>query len=117
MVAWQEPASIFPRMNMCRPIADSSAQPIPPNSGSGHEPDAIPTSPWGSKVIDAKTRLLLESPALPALLRLAWPNILVMMAQSSTGLIEMWFVARLGTDALTGMALVLPLLVLMQSMS
>ncbi|WP_245287008.1 MATE family efflux transporter [Bradyrhizobium sp. Tv2a-2] len=54
---------------------------------------------------------------LPALLRLAWPNILVMAAQSSTGLIEMWFVARLGSDALAGMALVLPVLVLMQSMS
>ncbi len=29
----------------------------------------------------------------------------------------MWFVARLGTEALTGMALVVPLLMLMQSMS
>ncbi|MEJ1976153.1 MAG: MATE family efflux transporter [Acetobacteraceae bacterium] len=54
---------------------------------------------------------------MPVLLRLAWPNILVMLAQSSTGLIEMWYVARLGTDALTGMALVLPVLILMQNMS
>ena len=112
MVAWKKHAPILPRMNMCRPIADGSAESIAPRSGSVRDLDAIPL-----KRIDAKTRLLLESPALSALLRLAWPNILVMMAQSSTGLIEMLFVARLGTDALTGMALVLPLLVLMQSMS
>jgi putative MATE family efflux protein len=67
--------------------------------------------------IDARTRLLLDAKILPLLLRLAWPNILVMLAQSSTGLIEMWFVAKLGTDALTGMALVMPVLILMQNMS
>jgi putative MATE family efflux protein len=67
--------------------------------------------------LDVRTQALLVGPVLPALLRLAWPNILVMVAQSSTGLIEMWFVARLGSDALSGMALVLPVLVLMQSMS
>jgi putative MATE family efflux protein len=40
-----------------------------------------------------------------------------MLAQSGTGLIEMWFVARLGPDPLTGMALVMPVLILMQNMS
>jgi len=69
------------------------------------------------RVLDARTRGLLEAPIVPLLLRLAWPNILVMLAQSSTGLIEMWFVAKLGTDALTGMALVMPVLILMQNMS
>jgi putative MATE family efflux protein len=68
-------------------------------------------------MLDARTRALLEAPIVPLLLRLAWPNILVMLAQSSTGLIEMWFVAKLGTDALTGMALVMPVLILMQNMS
>jgi putative MATE family efflux protein len=69
------------------------------------------------RTVDARTRTLLDASILPLLLRLAWPNILVMMAQTSTGLIEMWFVARLGTDALTGMALVMPVLILMQNMS
>ncbi|MFG1461604.1 MATE family efflux transporter [Xanthobacter sp. DSM 24535] len=64
-----------------------------------------------------RTRALLEAPPVPLLLRLAWPNILVMLAQSSTGLIEMAFIAHLGIDALTGMALVLPVLILMQNMS
>jgi putative MATE family efflux protein len=69
------------------------------------------------RVMDARTRTLLEGAVLPVVLRLAWPNVLVMMAQSATGLIEMYFVAQLGTAALTGMALVLPALILMQNMS
>jgi hypothetical protein len=32
----------------------------------------------------------------------------VVLVQASTGLIETWFVSRLGTDALAGMALVFP---------
>ena len=54
--------------------------------------------------LNPRTRLLLEGRILPTLLRLAWPNILVMLVQASTGLIETWFVSRLGTDALAGMA-------------
>ena len=55
-----------------------------------------------------RTRKLLNGPILPTLLQLAWPNVLVMLAQASTGLIETWWVSKLGTDALTGMALVFP---------
>ena len=40
-----------------------------------------------------------------------------MLAQASTGLIETWFVARLGTDALAGMALVFPGFMMMQMLS
>ena len=64
-----------------------------------------------------RTLVLLHAPILPTLLRLAWPNILVMLAQSSTGLIETAFIGRLGTDALAGMALVFPGFMLMQMMS
>jgi hypothetical protein len=34
--------------------------------------------------------------------------VLVMLAQAAAGLIETWFVGKLGTDALAGMALVFP---------
>ena len=61
--------------------------------------------------------VLLHAPILSKLLRLAWPHVLVMVAQSATGLIEMAFVGRLGTDALAGMALVFPGFMLMQMMS
>ena len=56
----------------------------------------------------ARTALLLDGPILATLLRLAWPNVLVMVAQASTGLIETFWVSRLGPDALAGMALVFP---------
>ena len=64
-----------------------------------------------------RTRALLHDPILPTLLRLGWPNVLVMLAQASTGLIETWWIARLGTDALAGMALVFPGVMLMQMLS
>jgi putative MATE family efflux protein len=48
---------------------------------------------------------------------MAWPNVLVMLAQAATGLIETWFVSRLGTDALAGMALVFPGVMLVQMIS
>jgi putative MATE family efflux protein len=40
-----------------------------------------------------------------------------MFAQAATGLIETWFVAKLGTNALAGMALVFPGVMLMQMIS
>ena len=67
--------------------------------------------------IDPRTRLLLEAPIVPTLLRLALPNVLVMVAQASIGLIETYFVGKLGLDALAGMALVFPLVMLMQMTS
>jgi len=60
---------------------------------------------------------MLEAPIAPTLARLAWPNILMMSAQSATGLIETWFLARLGTSVLAGVALVVPVLFLMGNMS
>jgi putative MATE family efflux protein len=69
------------------------------------------------RLLDARTRALLHGPIVPTLLRLAWPNVLVMVAQAATGLIETWFVAKLGTDALAGMALVFPGVMLVQMIS
>jgi MATE family, multidrug efflux pump len=67
--------------------------------------------------LSPRTRWLLHGPILPTLLRMAWPNILVMLAQASTGLIETWFVSRLGTHALAGMAVVFPGFMMMQMLS
>ncbi|WP_246702500.1 MATE family efflux transporter [Starkeya sp. ORNL1] len=79
--------------------------------------DEAPAPPASAPRMDARTRMLLEAPPLVVLLRLAWPNILVMMAHSATGLVELWYVAHLGVEALTAMALVTPVLILMQNMS
>jgi MATE family, multidrug efflux pump len=67
--------------------------------------------------LDPRTRALLHAPMVPLLLAMAWPNIVVMLAQASTGLIETFWVSRLGTDALAGMALVFPGVMLMQMIS
>src|SRR5262245_25511152 len=66
---------------------------------------------------DARTRLLLEGPILSTLLRLATPNVLVMVGQSSVGPPETYLVARLGTAPPAGGALGFPVLMLMQMMS
>lgn len=68
-------------------------------------------------VMNPRTRRLLQDPILPLLLRLAWPNILIMLAQASSGLIETWWVSQLGTAALAGMALVFPGVMLMGMIS
>src|SRR5467141_660673 len=66
---------------------------------------------------DPRTRLLLEAPIAGTLLRLATPNVLVMVVQASVGLIETYFIGKLGTEALAGVALVFPVVMLMQMMS
>lgn len=75
-------------------------------------PAAVPAAATSDR-----TRRLLQDPVLPLLLRMAWPNVLIMVAQASTGLIETWWVSHLGTDALAGMALVFPPLMLTQMIS
>ncbi len=67
--------------------------------------------------LSPRTRALLHGAVVPTLLRMAWPNVLVMLAQASTGLIETWFVSRLGTHALAGMAVVFPGFMMMQMLS
>jgi putative MATE family efflux protein len=59
----------------------------------------------------------LEAPIGSTLLRLAGPNIVTTLVQASTGLIETYFIGKLGTDALAGVALVFPGVMLMQMMS
>jgi putative MATE family efflux protein len=66
----------------------------------------------------ARTRLLLESPIVPTLLRIAAPNLVVnvVLISVTTG-VDAHFVGRLGLDALAGLALVFPLMMLMQQMA
>jgi putative MATE family efflux protein len=75
--------------------------------------DAVATP----KPMDPRTRAMLQGPIVPMLLRMAWPNVIIMFAQAATGLIETYWVGQLGTDALAGMALVFPGVMLMQMFS
>lgn len=67
--------------------------------------------------MDPRTKVLIEAPITPTLLRLAIPNVVTTTVQASTGLIETYFIGKLGTDALAGVALVFPGVMLMQMMS
>ncbi|MCX7375144.1 MAG: MATE family efflux transporter [Alphaproteobacteria bacterium] len=79
---------------------------------SANPPAAAP-----SAAMNPRTRMLLQAPIVPTLLRLAWPNVLVMLAQAAVGMIETWWISFLGTDALAGMALVFPGFMMMQMLS
>ena len=74
-------------------------------------------TPLAAPRYDLRTRALIEGPIALTLIQLAAPNILVMLAQSSVGLVETYFIGELGTDALAGVALVFPVVMLMQMMS
>jgi putative MATE family efflux protein len=80
-------------------------------------PAAIVASPADKVRYDPRTRALIEGPIALTLLRLAAPNVLVMLAQTSVGFVETYFIGKLGTDPLAGVALVFPVLMLMQMMS
>ena len=82
----------------------------------GSRPEDAPPAAMVQR-FDPRTRVLLEGPITSTLLRLATPNVLVVLMQASVGLIETYFVGKLGTDALAGVALVFPALMLMQMMS
>jgi len=60
---------------------------------------------------------LLEGPILATLLRLSLPNVALVCAQAAVNIAETYFVGRLGTDALAGVTLVFPIVMLMQMMS
>jgi putative MATE family efflux protein len=66
----------------------------------------------------ARTRRLLEGPIVPTLLTIAAPNLVVnVVLISVTTSVDAHFVGRLGLDALAGLALVFPLMMLMQQMA
>ncbi len=83
-------------------------------------PDAIEAAAVASVAppsMNPRTRKLLQAPIVPLLIEHGASQHLVMMAQASTGLIETYWIARLGTDALTGMAVVFPGFMMMQMLS
>lgn len=83
-------------------------------------PDTISAAPTIAvqRPVGARTRLLLEGPIVSTLLRLAAPNVIVnVVLIAVTASVDAHFVGRLSADALAGLALVFPLLMLMQQMA
>jgi len=65
----------------------------------------------------AATQRMLRGPVLPTLLRLATPNVLGLFANTIVIGFDGYIVGRLGAEALAGVAVVLPLAMLMLQMS
>ena len=65
----------------------------------------------------ARQHLLLTSPILPTLLRLALPNLAAMLATAFAAMAETGFVGSMGVASLAGMALVFPMVMLLQMLS
>lgn len=62
-------------------------------------------------------RVILTGPVVPTLMRLSLPVLAVICAQVFVSVLEAFWVSRLGTAAVAGVALVLPVFVLMGTMS
>jgi len=76
------------------------------------------TAQSAAKSGSARTRLLLEGPIISTLLRLAAPNVVVnVVLIAVTATVDAHFVGQMGSDALAGLSLVFPLIMLMQQMA
>ena len=64
-----------------------------------------------------RTERLLSAPILPTLARLSAPGLLLVLFQSMVSIGDTYFVSKLGTEPLAGLALVFPLLMLLQMTS
>ena len=87
------------------------------NNGSGSIAQAVPAMSVPVPGA-ARTRLLLEGPIVSTLLRLAAPNVVVnVVLIAVTAAVDAHFVGQVGPDALAGLSLVFPLIMLMQQMA
>ncbi|UPT57229.1 MATE family efflux transporter [Dickeya zeae] len=77
-----------------------------PNTNRNREPAAKPL-----------TTAMLAGPILPVMLRLALPTVAVLVVQTLVGVMETYFVSSLGAGVLAGIAVVFPILMLMQMMA
>lgn len=60
---------------------------------------------------------LLTAPVVPTLIALAAPNVALALMQALVSVADAYFIAQLGTEGLAGVALVFPIVILMQMMS
>ncbi|WP_182915366.1 MATE family efflux transporter [Rhodopseudomonas palustris] len=86
-------------------------------NGPAHPSKARREAPEPGPRRHTRVDLLLTHPVGWTILRLAIPNSTVMLVQVLIGLLEVYFVARLGLDALAGVTLVFPLLALTVAIS
>jgi putative MATE family efflux protein len=89
------------------------AAPGAPDAAAAH----TATDSAAANAISTRQHRLLHGPVLPVLSRLALPNVLAMVAISAIAIAETSYVGALGRDSLAAMAIVFPLVMLMQTLS
>ena len=67
-----------------------------------------------ARPVASRTKMLLEAPILPTLLRLSAPNVLNLLAIAGMITFDGFFIGRLGGDALAGVSLVFPWVMFIQ---
>ncbi|HWV91458.1 MAG TPA: MATE family efflux transporter, partial [Burkholderiales bacterium] len=67
--------------------------------------------------MSTRAERLLSAPIVPTLARLSAPGVLLVAFQSMVSVSDTYFVGRLGTAPLAGLALVFPLIMLLQMTS
>src|SRR5712672_3292409 len=103
-------------------IASSPSSLSPAAAISPAAPPSIPLASAPSTSVQnpgaVRRRLLLEGPIVSTLLRLAVPNVVVnVVLIAVTATVDAYFVGQLDPNALAGLSLVFPLLMLMQQVS
>src|SRR5215471_19118621 len=78
---------------------------------------AAPPTAAPASHASARTRMLLEAPVLPTILKLALPNVVVIVVQALSSAVDAFYLGRLGPSVLAGVALVFPVWMLMVTMS
>jgi Na+-driven multidrug efflux pump len=71
----------------------------------------------GGSALSPRTERLLSAPVLPMILRLSAPGLLLVAFTTMVSIGDTYFVGRLGTEPLAGLALVFPMLALLQMTS
>ncbi|MEO6743688.1 MAG: MATE family efflux transporter [Caldimonas sp.] len=81
--------------------------------------DGSPTvaAPGVKSAAERRTAMMLGAPVLATLCQLALPNMMMMSSQAVANFLESYFVGLLGVAELAGVALVFPLIMLMQMLS
>src|SRR5262245_42071065 len=77
-------------------------------------PRTVADRPAAARPPAARTRLILEGPVLSTLLRLSAPNVLNLLAIAGMITFDGLFLGRLGPDALAGVSLAFPFVMLIQ---
>src|SRR5262249_31102383 len=84
-------------------------QELPMNNASvSISPPSLAAAKSVTPSTPARTKLLLEGPILPTLLRLAAPNVLNLLAFAGVITFDGFFLGRIGTNALAGASLAFP---------